>query len=94
MVMILKSYGISEGLVTAISKMYEDITAKVITPDREMVTFKNLAGILQGVTLDPYLFVIYIDYVTRTDLIRMEDNKVSYLEKDKSEEYHLSLLQK
>ena len=35
MLAILKAYGIAEELMTAISIMYKDNTAKVITPDGE-----------------------------------------------------------
>ena len=38
MLAILKAYGIPEELVTAISIMYEDTTAKVITHDGETET--------------------------------------------------------
>ena len=48
---ILKAYGISEELVMAISIMYEDTTAKVVTTDRETETFNILVGVLQGDTL-------------------------------------------
>ena len=60
MLAILKAYGIPEDLVTAISIMYEDTTAKVITPDGETDTFNILAGVLQRDTLAPYLFAIVI----------------------------------
>ena len=43
MLAILKVYGIPEDLVTAISIMYEDTTANVITPDEETETFNILA---------------------------------------------------
>ena len=46
MLAILKDYGIPEELVTAISIMYEDTTAKVITPDGETETFNILADVL------------------------------------------------
>ena len=68
MLTILKVYGIPEELVMAISIMYEHTTAKVITHDGETETFNILAGVLQGDTLAPYLFVIVIDCVMRTDL--------------------------
>ena len=38
MLTILKAYGIPEELVTDISIMYKDTTAKVITPDGETET--------------------------------------------------------
>ena len=84
MLAILKAYGIPEELVTAISIMYEDTTTNVITPDRETETFNILAGVLQGDTLAPYLCVIVIDYVMRTDLLGREDKLGFQLRKRKS----------
>ena len=72
MLLILKSYGIPEELVTAISMMYEDTSAIVITPDGETETFSILAGVLQGDTLAPYLFFIVIDYIMRKALTGRE----------------------
>ena len=37
--------------------------AKVITTDGMTEAFKILAGVLQGDTLPPYLFIIVIDYI-------------------------------
>ena len=51
MLLILKAYRIPEELVTAISMMYEDTSAKVITPDGETETCSIIAGVLQGDTL-------------------------------------------
>ena len=65
---ILKAYGIPEELVTAISIMYEDKSAKVITPDGEMEIFSIISAVLQGDTLAPYLFVIVINYIMRKAL--------------------------
>ena len=45
--------------------MYENTCAKVISPDGETEYFNILAGVLQGDTLAPYLFVIVLDYVLR-----------------------------
>ena len=73
MLAILKAYGILEELVSAISIMYEDTTAKIITPGGETETFNILVGVLQGDTLAPYLFVIVIDCVMRTALLGRED---------------------
>ena len=72
MMLILKAYGIPEELVTAISIMFEDTSAKVITPDGETETISILAGVLQGDTLAPYLFVIVIDYIMRKSLTMRE----------------------
>ena len=73
MLLILKAYRIPEELVTAISIMYEDTSAKVIKPDGRTETFSILAGVLQGDTLAPYLFVIVIDYIMRKALTEREE---------------------
>ena len=84
MLAILKTYGIPEELVTAISIMYEYTTTKVITPDGETETFNILAGVLQGDKLAPYCFVIVIDYVMRTALQGRENKLGFQLRKRKS----------
>ena len=62
---ILKSYWVPPRLLKAIIKMYENTKAKVISPDGETNFFEILAGVLQGDTLAPYLFIIVLDYVLR-----------------------------
>ena len=81
MLLILKAYGIPEELVTAISIIYEDTSAKVITPDGEMETFSIHAGGLQGDTLALYLFVIVIDYIMRKTLTGWEEKLGFHLRK-------------
>ena len=48
MLKILRAYGIPDQIVRAVSIMYEDTKAKVISPDGETDTFDILAGVLQG----------------------------------------------
>ncbi len=49
-------------IVEAVGKMYENTKAKVVSPDGETELFDLLAGVLQGDTLAPYLFIIVLDY--------------------------------
>ena len=84
MLLILKSYGIPEELVIAISIMYEDKSAKVITPDGETGKFSILSGVLQGDILSPYLFVIVIDYIMRKYLTEREEKLGFQLRKRQS----------
>ena len=42
--------------------MYTDTKAKVLSPDGETELFDILAGVLQGDTLAPYLFIKSLDY--------------------------------
>ena len=62
---ILRAYGIPEKIVDAISIMYTDTRAKVLSPDGESDFFEILAGVLQGDTLAPFLFIIVVDYAMR-----------------------------
>ena len=70
MMEILRAYDVPPNLRSAISKMYENTRAKVISPDGETDYFDVLAGVLQGDTLAPYLFVIVLDYVLRKKIPR------------------------
>ena len=62
---ILRAYGIPNRIVSAIEILYEDTKAKVLTPDGETDLFEIKAGVLQGDTLAPYLFIIALDYSLR-----------------------------
>ena len=68
-----KSLGTPQEFLTAIIIIYEDTSAKIITPDGETETFSILAGVLQGDTLSLYLFVIVIDYIMRKYLTGREE---------------------
>ena len=63
MLKILKAYDVPPNILNAISLLYEDTKAKIITPDGDTDFFQIASGILQGDTLAPYLFVIVLDYV-------------------------------
>ena len=65
MMRILKAYGIPPRLLSAIETMYSGTKAKVVTPDGTTEEFDILAGVLQGDTLAPFLFVIVLDYALR-----------------------------
>ena len=47
---------------------------KVRSPDRNTDYVDIVAGVLQGDTLAPYLFIICLDYVLRTSIDKMKDN--------------------
>lgn len=65
---ILLAYGIPQPMVSLIEALYKDTMARVITEDGLTEAFLILAGVMQGDTLAPYLFVIAIDYVMTTAL--------------------------
>ena len=74
---ILKSYGVPPNLLHLIISIYEKTMAHVTSPDGDTILFKllALAGIMQGDTLAPYLFIIVLDYALtlRTALDGKED---------------------
>ena len=62
---ILRAYGVPEKIVSAIAATYSQTWAKVRTPDGDTESFEILAGVLQGDTLAPFLFIVALDYALR-----------------------------
>ena len=62
---VLYNYGLSTKIVTAVMSMYSGTAAQVVTADGCSADFEVEAGVLQGDTLAPYLFVVVVDYVLR-----------------------------
>ena len=62
---ILKAYGVPEEVVKAIEVLYVNTTAQVLSPDGDTDLFNIYAGVLQGDTLAPYLFIMALDYAMR-----------------------------
>ena len=65
---ILLAYGLPKETVAAITILYRNTKVKVRSPDGDTEYFDIVAGVLQGDTLDPYLFIICLDYVLRTSI--------------------------
>ena len=53
--------------------MYTETRAKVLSPDGETESFEIKAGVLQGDTLAPYLFIIALDYALRMAITGKEE---------------------
>ena len=70
---ILRAYGIPEKIVSAIAATYSETQAKVRTPDGDTESFQILAGVLQGDTLAPFLFIIALDYALRSAISGQEE---------------------
>ena len=68
MLKILRAYGIPEAIVDLIGVMYANTKAQILTPDGMSELFDILAGVLQGDTLAPYIFIIVVDYCMRQAL--------------------------
>ena len=71
---ILLAYGLQEETVAAITILYRNTKVKVRSPDGDTEYFDIVAGVLQGDTLAPYLFIICLDYVLRTSIDKIREN--------------------
>ena len=71
---ILLAYGIPKETLAAITILYRNTKVKVRSPDGDTEYFDIVAGVLQGDTLAPYLFIICLDYVLRTSIDKIKEN--------------------
>ena len=83
---ILLAYGLPKETVAAITILYRNTKVKVRSPDGDTEYFDIVAGVLQGDTLAPYLFIICLDYVLRTSIDKIWANGFE-LTKKKSRRY-------
>lgn len=84
---ILHAYGIPHSIVEAIRIIYDDSSAIVLSPDGETNQFPIQAGVLQGDTLAPFLFITVLDYVLRYALRNISSDTGILLETAKSRRY-------
>ena len=54
--------------------LYKNTKVKVYLPDGDTDYFDIVAGVLQGDTLAPYLFIICLDYLLRTSIELIKEN--------------------
>ena len=71
---ILLAYSIPKETVAAIMILYRNTKVKVHSPDGDTEYFNIVAGVLQGDTLAPYLFIICLDYMLRTSIDKIKEN--------------------
>ena len=62
---ILKAYGLPPIMLDAIKLCHQNLKANVISPDSDTDIFKIYAGMMQGGTLAPFLFVTFLEYALR-----------------------------
>ena len=79
---ILLAYGLPKETVAATMILYRNTKVKVRSPDY----FDIVAGVLQGDTLAPYLFIICLDYMFTTSIDKIKENG-SELTKKRSRRY-------
>ena len=83
---ILVAYGIPKETLAAITILYRNTKVKVRSLDGDTEYFDIVAGVLQGDTRAPYLFIICLDYVLRTSIDKIREN-VFELTKKRSRRY-------
>ena len=72
---ILLAYGLRKETIAAIMMLYRNTKVKVCSPNGDTHYFDIVAGLQQGNTLAPYLFVICIDYVLRTSTDKIKKKR-------------------
>ena len=82
----LLAYGLLKETVAAIMILYRNTKVKVRSPDGDTEYLDIVAGMLQGDTLAPYLFIISLDYVLRTSIDKIRENGFE-LTKKRSKRY-------
>ena len=65
---------VTKGLVYKIMMLYKNTKVKVCSLDGDTDYFDIVAGVLQGDTLAPYLFIICLDSVLQTSIDLMKEN--------------------
>ena len=70
---VLLAYGIPSQIVEGIKGLYIDTGSQVVTEDGNTNFLPIVAGVLQGDTLAPYLFIFILDYVMRIAMAK-DDN--------------------
>ena len=83
---ILLAYGLPKETVAAITILSRNTKVKLRSPDGDTEYFDIVAGVLQGDTQAPYLFIICLDYVLWTSIDKIREN-VFELTKKRSRRY-------
>ena len=78
---ILLVYGLPKETVAAIMILYRNTKVKMHSSDGDTDYFDIVAGVLQGDTLAPYLFIICLDYVLRTSIDKIKENSFELTKK-------------
>ena len=83
---ILLAYSVPKEAIAVIMMLYRNTKIKFRSPDGDTDYFKIVAGVLQGDTFVPYLFIICLDYMLRTSIDEIKENGFK-LTKERSRKY-------
>ena len=82
----LLAYGLLKESVVAIMILYWNTTVTFHYPDGDTDYFDIVAGVRQGDTLAPYIFIICLNYALRTSIDKIKENTFK-LTKERSRRY-------
>ena len=77
--------------VAATMMLYKNTKVKDRSPDGDADNFDIIAGVLQGDTLTPYLFIICLDFVLRMSINLMKENSYKLAKKETEDTPHKQL---
>ena len=80
------TYGLPKEIIAVIKMLYKNTKVEVCSTDGDTDYFDIIAGVLQGDTLAPYLFIFCLDYVLRKSIDLMKE-KGFKLAKERSRRY-------
>ena len=83
---VLLAYSLPRKTIAAIMMLYKNMKVKVHSPGVDTDFYNIVAGVLQGDTLAPYLFIICQDYILWMSIDLMKENDIT-LEKARSRWY-------
>ena len=84
-------YSLPKEIITAIMMLYINMKVKVCMPNEDTDFFDIVVDVLQGDTLVPYLFIIYLDYVLQMSIDLMKEDGFT-LEKARSRQYSVQTI--
>ena len=90
---ILLGYSLPKETIKAIRILYRNTKVKARSPDGDTEYFDIVAGVLQGDTLAPYLFIICLDYVLSISIDKIRENDFE-LTKKRSRRYSAKTITK
>ena len=88
---ILQAYGLPKETVAVMTILYRNTKVKVRSLDGDTEYFDIIAGVQQGDSLAPYLFIIYLNYVLRTSIDKIRENSFE-LTKKRSRRYPAKII--
>ena len=83
---MLLTYSVPKETAAAIMMLYKNTKVKVRSPEGDTDYFDIVAGLLQGDTLAPYLFIVCLDYVLQLSIDLIKENGFT-LVKERSRRY-------